>query len=143
LRRHGGDLLLSKRPSAFGLAGMTFILIWSVITVLALVWGVEINMYDDYHIQYGFPMIWAVHQLVTIAGPVDIWHVDFSALLINVTFWLASIIVGIVMVRYLMRSTRKQRHKVQHFSRSRVLKILPRQASGIQKEGCMSVPKVC
>jgi len=102
--------LLSKRPSAFGLAGMTFILIWSVITVLALVWGVEINMYDDYHIQYGFPMIWAVHQLVTIAGPVDIWHVDFSALLINVTFWLASIIVGIVMVRYLTRSTRKQRH---------------------------------
>lgn len=85
---------------------IAFILIWSTITVLALAWGLKVDFYDDSHVQYGFPLVWAVHQLVTIAGPVDTWYFDSPALLINITFWLGTMMVSVVALRYFLRARR-------------------------------------
>jgi hypothetical protein len=39
------------------------------------------------------PLRWGTHQLITIAGPVDVWRVDVSALFIDLVVWVALLIV--------------------------------------------------
>ena len=60
-----------------------FIVFWVGFTILALTWGLVFDWPDYYHVNYGFPFMWATHTLNTIAGPVDIWHVNLQALVFN------------------------------------------------------------
>ena len=48
---------------------------------------------DNLNVSYGFPLRWGTHQLVTIAGPVDVWSVDVAALLIDLVIWLCLVIL--------------------------------------------------
>jgi len=64
-----------------------------VLTVAALCYGWTTSFPDNVNISYGLPLKWGVHQLITIAGPVDTWRVDVWALLIDLTLWVALLIV--------------------------------------------------
>lgn len=89
-----------------GLAGkkkswviLPFLFIWVVFTTLAVTWGIRYDWPDYVHIDYGFPLVWATHTLSTIAGPVDLWEVNVTILLIDLLLWLGtmSIVVSIMM----------------------------------------------
>jgi len=38
-------------------------------------------------LRYGFPLPWLFHQTTSIAGPVDIWSVEWPILGVNLFFW--------------------------------------------------------
>jgi hypothetical protein len=50
------------------------------------------------HVNHGRPLVWGTHTLNTIVGPVDRWSVDLVALSIDLAFWLATILVGFVVL---------------------------------------------
>jgi len=75
-----------------------FITVWLAAMFFALAWGSEFDWPDYVHIDYGFPMVWATHVLSTIAGPVDIWRTDITALFINLLFWLGSMVIGVAII---------------------------------------------
>ena len=79
-----------------------FTVVWSALTIVALTWGTRTDVPDYLQESHGFPLVWATHDLGTIAGPVDIWSVDLSALIIDLSFWLGlMVLVLIVMFRLL------------------------------------------
>ena len=49
---------------------------------------------DFVHIDYGFPLKWATHTLVTITGPANTWTVDIPSLLINIAIWQTALVLG-------------------------------------------------
>lgn len=77
--------------------------ILSAVTIIALVWGLRYNWPDNVHVRHGFPLTWGIHTLITIAGPVDIWRVNISSLVIDLAFWLGALLV--VNLYLLRRST--------------------------------------
>ena len=64
-----------------------------LLTVAALTYGWMTSYPDNVNMSYGLPLTWGAHQLITIAGPVDTWRVDLSALLIDLLVWIALLIV--------------------------------------------------
>jgi hypothetical protein len=65
-----------------------FLVIWAALTVLAVTWGTRFDWPDNVHIDYGVPLVWGTQTLSTIVGPVDLWAVDVTALMIDLAFWL-------------------------------------------------------
>jgi len=82
------------------LVATSFVVIWSIMTILALLWGVRFDWPDYVHVNYGFPMVWGTHTLNTIAGPVDIWKVDLSSLLMDLVLWLGTMTAGAAVILY-------------------------------------------
>jgi len=70
-----------------------------VLTVAALCYGWTTSFPDNVNLSYGLPLTWGVHQLETIAGPVDTWRVDPTALLMDLALWVALLIVAPELVR--------------------------------------------
>ena len=71
------------------------ILIQSIVSTLAIIgiaYGRTFSVPDAVSKTYGFPLNWGVHQLVTIVGPVDIWRINITNLIIDLGFWMLSII---------------------------------------------------
>jgi hypothetical protein len=68
--------------------------ILALISVIGMVFGRTINVPDNYSKIYGLPIQWGVHQLVTIAGPVDYWRINLLGMIIDLVFWLALILVS-------------------------------------------------
>lgn len=58
-----------------------------VIQIFSLIYGVIYDWPDFYHIRYGFPLVWSTHTLNTLIGPVDIWKVDLTNLVLDLIFW--------------------------------------------------------
>jgi len=75
------------------LALLFFLVIWSVLTILAVTWGTRFDWPDYVHIDYGFPLVWTTHTLSTITGPADTWKVDITALIIDLAFWLGIMLI--------------------------------------------------
>lgn len=52
--------------------------------------GVLVSFHYDWpdfvHTDYGFPLAWATHTTVTIAGPVDRWTVKLDLLALDIAF---------------------------------------------------------
>jgi len=67
--------------------------ICSILAVIGISYGSKFSVPDAVSISYGFPFSWSVHQLVTIAGPVDIWSVYMGFLVIDLGIWLLLILV--------------------------------------------------
>ncbi|MEM2849618.1 MAG: hypothetical protein QXI36_05010 [Candidatus Bathyarchaeia archaeon] len=83
-----------------------FSVLWSIFLILALTWGTE-HVWPDYvHVDYGYPLVWGVHVLNTLHGPVDIWRINITALYIDLTVWLSMMIVCLFLI--LHAKTRKQ-----------------------------------
>ena len=79
----------------------SFMAVWIAITILALIWGSVFNWPDYYHVDHGFPLVWATHTLSTIAGPADIWQVNMTALLMDLLFWLGLLVVAVATMLYI------------------------------------------
>ena len=79
---------------------VSFIVVWVVLMIFALTWGVTVNWPDNLHVDYGIPLVWGTHTLNTIAGPVDKWRVDLSALFINLIFWLGLMTTIVALMLY-------------------------------------------
>ncbi len=82
-------------------------LLWSTAAILAITWGSEFNWPDNVHVKYGFPFTWGIHTLNTIHGPVDIWKVDPSVLLIDLVFWFSIMSLVIIVVSVSFGEKRK------------------------------------
>ena len=80
-----------------------FIVTWITLTILGVTWRVPFNWPDNVHVEYGFPLVWGTHTQSTIAGPVDIWKFDFSALIIDLLLWLGSMTIVTFMILYIPR----------------------------------------
>jgi len=82
------------------IATLSFIVMLTAVTILALTWGVPVNLTDNVHTDYGFPFDWGMHTTSTIAGPVDRWGVDITALVIDLVFWLRLMTVITALMLY-------------------------------------------
>jgi hypothetical protein len=79
---------------------LSFLVVWAVLTAVAVTWGTKFDWPDNVHIDYGFPLVWATQSLSTIIGPVDLWSVDISALLVNLVFWLGMMLIVVSVMLY-------------------------------------------
>ncbi|MFX0202559.1 MAG: hypothetical protein ACFFCW_41170 [Candidatus Hodarchaeota archaeon] len=77
-----------------------FMAVGIAFTILTVAWGFELNWPDNVHVNYGFPLTWATHTLSTIAGPVDIWKIDLSALIMDLLLWLGLMLVAVTWMLY-------------------------------------------
>lgn len=64
----------------------------AILAIIALTYGVEFSVPDALSYSYGFPFNWGVHQLMTIAGTVDIWDINLTNLILDLVIWLVLII---------------------------------------------------
>ena len=60
-----------------------------VLSLIAVALGFTLNVPDLLRVDYGWPLVWGMHTLSTIVGPVDVWKVDVVALAIDLLIWLA------------------------------------------------------
>ena len=95
-----------KQSSAVYVLPLTAI--WIAFTIVALTWGLTYDWPDFVHVDYGFPFVWATHTLSTIAGPVDIWEVNITALTIDLLLWLGSM-VGLMGFIFKMKGRRMEK----------------------------------
>jgi hypothetical protein len=59
----------------------------SLIAIIGISYGRLVSFPDAESRIYGLPFNWGTHQLVSIAGPVDIWSVNISNLVLDLAFW--------------------------------------------------------
>ncbi|MFH0848853.1 MAG: hypothetical protein V1857_05075 [archaeon] len=83
----------------------TSLILGLALTLCSTLYGNEINWPDFYHINYGAPFSWMTRILVTIAGPVDQFRIDFPMLVLDIVFW--SVISGSALL--LLASIRSRR----------------------------------
>lgn len=94
---------MKTRKNSFSLIlVLLFIIAWSGVTILAMTWGFIYDWPDNLHLDHGIPLVWATHTLNTIAGPVDRWRVDLSVFIVDLAFWLTTMIVIIAILLYRM-----------------------------------------
>ena len=87
---------------------------WAIAAVVGMSYGALVAWPDYVHVNYGFPVTYAVHTLDTIAGPVDRWNMDPSALVVDLSFWFvcsALIVIGLLYY-YHYASGRKERTRL-------------------------------
>ena len=78
--------------------------VWTVLAILAVTWGTRFDWPDYVHIDYGFPLVWGTQTLSTIVGPVNLWNVEVTGLLIDLAFWLGiMVIVASIMLYFFNR----------------------------------------
>ena len=83
-------MLMTKRSILFLLSVNIF---WVILTVLAITWETRFDWPDNVHVEYGFPFVWSTNTLSTIAGAVNIWVVDITALIMNIGLWLGIMLI--------------------------------------------------
>ena len=72
---------------------LSFLIIWIILTVFAITWGTRFDWPDNVHIDYGIPFVWSTNTLSTIAGAVNLWIVDITALIMNLSLWLGIMLI--------------------------------------------------
>ena len=85
------------------LAVLSFIVVWALLMVVALLWGFYYDWPDFVHINYGLPLTWATHTISTIVGPVNLWEVNVLFLLADLMFWLSIGFAGVVLILYKLK----------------------------------------
>ena len=65
-----------------------------VLGVFTVGFGWPVNFADNVQRLHGLPFTWGVHQLVTIAGTVDIWTVDVMVLMVDLAIWIALVLLA-------------------------------------------------
>ncbi len=81
---------MTKKSILFLLAVNIF---WIILTILAITWETRFDWPDNVHVEYGFPFVWSTNTLSTIAGAVNIWVVDITALIMNIGLWLGIMLI--------------------------------------------------
>ena len=72
---------------------LSYLIIWTILTIFIVTWGSRFDWPDNVHIDYGLPLVWATQTLSTIIGPVNLWEVDITALIIDLALWLGIMLV--------------------------------------------------
>ena len=72
---------------------ISFIVLWTILTIIALTLGNRFDWPDNVHVDYGFPLVWSTNTLSTISGAVNLWIVDISALIMNLGLWLGIMLI--------------------------------------------------
>jgi len=80
---------------------LSFLIVWAVLTIFAVTGGTRFDWPDNVHIDYGLPLVWATQTLSTIIGPVNLWAVDITALMIDLALWLGIMLVAVSIRLYL------------------------------------------
>ncbi len=88
---------------------VSFLVIWAVLAILAVTWGIMYDWPDFVHVDYGFPFVWATHTLNTIAGPADLWRVNLKALLMDLALWLGIMVVAVALILWIFSRKAKAR----------------------------------
>jgi hypothetical protein len=83
---------------------VVFMVLWMVVTVLALTWGVLVDQPDNVHTIYGFPLDWGTHTSSTLIGAVDIWSVNATNLALDLVFWLGIMTAVTALIIYASKS---------------------------------------
>jgi hypothetical protein len=83
---------------------LSFMFVWTAVTLFGLLWGFNYNWSDFAHVDYGLPLTWATNTLGTIVGPVDQWSVNIMNLLLDLLFWLSIMIVGAILLIYKLKA---------------------------------------
>ncbi len=63
-----------------------------VAALFSMLWGWTYSVPDLVRVSYGIPLNWGVNTLDTIAGPVNNWSIDTTALAVDLVVWFALII---------------------------------------------------
>lgn len=72
----------------------------SFVAIIGIAYGRLVSFPDAVSRLYGLPLIWGVHQLVSIAGPIDFWSVNVTYLVFDLMFWmLVLLVISILMDR--------------------------------------------
>jgi len=81
---------------------VSFMVVWSAAAVFLMSYGILYSFPDYVHVSYGFPFVYAVHALSSIAGPVDTWSVNVILLAADLFFWMISeaVIVFVLINRF-------------------------------------------
>ena len=89
----------------------SFLLIMALLTILAMSWGNRFDWPDNVHIDYGFPLTWSTQTLSTIIGPVNLWTVDVTALILNLTIWFTIMLITTTILLYLLNKNPSDKEK--------------------------------
>lgn len=81
---------------------LLFNLAWSALTVFSMTYGQLYEWPDFVHVRYGFPFTYAVHTVVTITGPANLWSVDVVLLAADLSLWLAGLVAGNILLTFFM-----------------------------------------
>ncbi len=81
---------------------MFFLLVWAILTIIAVSWGIRYDWPDNVHIDYGLPLVWATHTTSTIVGAVNIWTVDISSLIMDLSLWLSIMLIKASIMFYIL-----------------------------------------
>ncbi|MBN1683310.1 hypothetical protein JW865_07140 [Candidatus Bathyarchaeota archaeon] len=65
----------------------------SIIGLISFFWGSKYVVPDLTQVEYGFPLVWGTNVVNSIAGPVDLWYINFNSLVIDLIFWFAVVII--------------------------------------------------
>ena len=65
-----------------------------LLTIFAVTNGRSISVPDNVRKVYGLPLAWGVHQLISIAGPIDSWSINIIYLVFDLLFWVGLVIVS-------------------------------------------------
>lgn len=79
---------------------LIFLLVWIIVTCLALLVGFTYNWPDYVHVDYGLPSTWGTNTLSTFAGPVDNWSVNILNLFVDLIFWLGTMTTIVAVLLY-------------------------------------------
>ncbi len=79
---------------------LSFLVLWAVLTILAVTWGTRFDWPDYVHIDYGLPIVWGTQTLSTIVGPVNLWSVDVTALMLDLGFWMVLMVLAVSAMLY-------------------------------------------
>lgn len=82
---------------------VSFMVIWSIITAIALLWGFNYNLPDFVHVDYGLPLTWGTNTLSTIAGPANLWSINISNLLVDLVLWFGIMIAAVALLLYKLK----------------------------------------
>ena len=92
---------------------LSFLFLWTILTILAVTWGTRFDWPDNVHIDYGFPLVWSTQTLSTIVGPVNLWIVDVTALMMNLIFWLGIMLITTSIMLYFFNKKSSNEEKSQ------------------------------
>jgi len=79
---------------------LSFLVVLTILTIFALTQGNRFDWPDNVHIDYGLPLVWATQTLSTIIGPVNLWDVNITALMIDLALWLGLMLVTTSIMLY-------------------------------------------
>jgi len=85
------------------LAVLSFMVVWALLMVVALLWGFYYDWPDFVHVNYGLPLTWATHTISTIVGPANLWEVNVVYLWADLMFWLSIGFAGVVLILYKLK----------------------------------------